>query len=186
MFPQRKNIRPCVLWTLAFLGALVLTMNGTIFYSIKTAQRMLDVELGKRLEGTARIAALLVRPEHVAALAAAARDTASADSVQTDFVLQMDAIEAQDRIRQDWTRLTEGAEASNIVLLDPTSRVLFRLHEAFGFEQDVLTLDRAALARAFIGEPSHSALYQVDGQYFRSGYAPVVDDEGAVIAAAGG
>ncbi len=184
MFPQRKNIRPRFLWTLAFLGALVLIMNGTIYYSIKTSQALLDVELGKRLEGTARIAALLVHPEHVVALAAAARDTASADSATTDFVLQMNAIEAQDRIRQDWTRLTEGAEASNIVLLDPASRVLFRLHEPFGFEQDVLTLDRAALARAFIGEPSHSALYEVDGQYFRSGYAPVVDDEGSVVAAA--
>ena len=186
---QRKNIRPGILWALAFLGALVLIMNGTIYYSIKTSQGLLDVELGKRLEGTARIAALLVRPEHALALAAAVRDTAStsaanADTIRTDFVLQMDAIEAQDRIRQDWTRLTEGAEASNIVLLDPASRVLFRLHEPFGFEQDVLTLDRAALARAFIGEPSHSALYEVDGQYFRSGYAPVVDDDGVVIAAA--
>ena len=173
-----------MLWALAFLGALVLIMNGAIYYSIKTSQKLLNVELGKRLEGTARIAALLVHPEHAVALAAAVRDTAQADSIQTDFVLQMDAIEAQDRLRQDWTQLSEGAEASNIVLLDPSSRVLFRLHEPFGFEQDVLTLDRPALARAFIGEPSYSALYEMDGQYFRSGYAPVVDEEGRVIAAA--
>jgi len=114
-----------MLWALAFLGALVLIMNGAIYYSIKTSQKLLDVELGKRLEGTARIAALLVHPEHAVALAAAVRDTAQADSIQTDFVLQMDAIEAQDRLRQDWTQLSEGAEASNIVLLDRDVRKAF-------------------------------------------------------------
>lgn len=182
MFPQRHNIRPRVFWTLAFLAALVLVMNGTIFYSIRKAQSFLDVELGKRLEGTAQIAALVVKPEEVDALMAAAppSDSTAADSVLTDFVIQMDAIEASDKIRTEWTHVAEGSEASNIVLLDPASHPLLRLHEPFGFERDVLTLDRVALTRAFIGEAAHSALYQKDNQYLRSGYAPVEDADGNI------
>jgi len=183
-FLERHRTRPRVFWTLAFIGALVLVINGTVFYSIRTSQALLDVELGKRLEGTAQIAALLVRPEHVRSLSAAMRDSAAAtvDSV-SDFVVQMDAIEASDRVRAAWRRLSEGAGASNVVLLDPDARVLLRLNEPFGFERDVLTLDRAALTRAYIGEAAHSPLYEKDRQYLRSGYAPVVDDDGAVIGA---
>jgi signal transduction histidine kinase len=183
-FLERQRKRPRVLWTLAFIGALVVVINGTVFYSIRTSQALLDVELGKRLEGTAQIAALTVRPEYVRALNAAVRDSAAAvaDSV-SNFVVQMDAIEASDRVRASWSRLAEGAETSNVLLLDPTGRVLLRLNEPFGFERDMLTLDRSALARAFIGEAAHSRLYEKDRQYLRSGYAPVVDDDGLVVGA---
>ena len=183
-FLERHRTRPRVYWTLGFIGALVLVINGTVFYSIRTSQALLDVELGKRLEGTAQIAALLVRPEQVRALIAGARDstTAQIDSV-SNFVVQMDAIEANDRVRASWSRLAEGAEASNIILVDKNSRVLSRLKEPFAFERDVLTLDPASLATAFIGEAAHSPLYQKDNQYLRSGYAPVVDDDGTVLGA---
>lgn len=183
-FLERHRTRPRVYWTLGFIGALVLVINGTVFYSIRTSQAMLDVELGKRLEGTAQIAALLVRPGQIRALSAAARDSAAAavDSV-SDFVVQMDAIEASDKVRAAWSRLAEGAEASNVLLVDPRSHVLLRLKEPFGFERDLLTLDPASLATALIGEPSHSPLYEKDRQYLRSGYAPVVDEDGQVLGA---
>src|SRR5262249_55618095 len=135
-FLERQRTRPRVFWTLAFIGALVLVINGTVFYSIRTSQALLDVELGRRLEGTAQIAALLVRPEYLNSLSASVRDSAAAavDSV-SNFVVQMDAIEASDRVRGGWKRLAEGAEASNVLLLDPNSRVLLRLNEPFGFER---------------------------------------------------
>jgi len=156
-FLERQRKRPRVLWTLAFIGALVLVINGTVFYSIRTSQALLDVELGKRLEGTAQIAALIVRPEYVRALNASVRDSAIAavDSV-SDFVVTMDAIEASDKVKASWSRLAQGAEASNVLLLDPVgSRVLLRLNEPFGKESDMLTLDKPSLARAFIGEAAH-------------------------------
>ncbi len=204
------KLRPRVLWTLAFLGALVLAVNATIFLSIKTSQRFLDQELGKRLEGTAQIAGLLVRPEHFVALLRMANDasrggdvepvparealadTASADSTWNesfadttdfDFVAQMDAIDAADNVRAEWRKLAEGADASNVVLLDARSRVLLRLRQPLAFEPDVVTLDPAALTRALIGEAAHSALYEKDGQYLRSGYAPVYDKDGSVLGA---
>jgi signal transduction histidine kinase len=183
-FLERQRKRPRVFWTLAFIGALVLVINGTVFYSIRTSQALLDVELGKRLEGTAQIAALLVRPEYVRALTASVRDSAMAavDSV-SNFVVQMDAIEASDKVKASWSQLAEGAEASNVLLLSPSGHVLLRLNEPFGVESEMLTLDRPSLARAFIGEAAHSQLYEKDGQYLRSGYAPVVDDDGTVVGA---
>ncbi|HSQ59222.1 MAG TPA: HAMP domain-containing sensor histidine kinase [Acidobacteriota bacterium] len=221
------KLRPRVLWTLAFLGALVLAVNATIFLSIKTSQRFLDEELGKRLEGTAQIAGLLVRPEHFAALVKMADDAARSGAVESvpasealaetagrdslpepgpapigafappdtnwsgalpdtatfDFVAQMDAIDAADAVRAEWKKLAEGAEASNVVLLDAQSRPLLRLRQPFAVEGGLLTLDDAALARALIGEPAHSALYEKDGQYLRSGYAPVFDVDGTVLGA---
>jgi signal transduction histidine kinase len=69
------------------------------------------------------------------------------------------------------------------VLLDAQSRVLLRLRQPFAFEPDVVTLDPAALTRALIGEAAHSALYEKDGQFLRSGYAPVFDLDGSVLGA---
>ena len=184
MFPRRQNIRPRILWTLAFLGALLLLVNGMIIYSIRTSQKLLDQELGKRLQGTAHIAALLVQPAQFDMLALAVADTAAAaDSALTDFSMAMDAQEAADAVRAEWKRLAQSAGLSNVILVDQSRRVLLRLRDPFAFEPDVVVLDRVPLTRALIGAASHSSLYYKDGQYLRSGYAPVTGADGAVLGA---
>ncbi len=183
MFSRRQNIRPRILWTLAFLGALLLLVNGTIIYSIRTSQKLLDQELGKRIQGTAHIAALLVEPAQFDLLALAVADTSTApsDTAFVDFSIEMDAQEAADAVRAEWMRLAHSAGLSNVILLDPQRRVLLRLRDPFAFEPDVVTLDPAPLTRALIGEASHSYLYYKDGQYLRSGYAPVHGQDGSVL-----
>ncbi|HYR68365.1 MAG TPA: ATP-binding protein [Candidatus Dormibacteraeota bacterium] len=184
MFPRRQNIRPRILGTLVFLGALLLLVNGTIIYSIRTSQRLLDQELGKRLQGTAHIAALLVQPAQFEMLALAVADTAAAaDTALTDFSMAMDAQEAADAVKAEWKRLAASAGLSNVILVDPSRRVLLRLRDPFAFEPDVVVLDRVPLTRALIGATSHSSLYYKDGQYLRSGYAPVTGPDGAVLGA---
>src|SRR5262245_25496369 len=152
MLLKIQKLRPRVFWTLTFLGLLVLAVNATIFLSIRTAQRLLDQELGKRLEGTAQIAGLLVRPENYAAIVRMV-DTAAtgeapqprgaaavlSDSSAVDFEAQMDAIDAADAVRDEWRKLAEGADASNVLLLDTRKRVLLRLRQPFGYEPDMLT-----------------------------------------------
>jgi signal transduction histidine kinase len=182
MFPRRQNLRPQILGTLAFLGALLLLVNGTIIYSIRTSQRLLDEELGKRLQGTAHIAALLVRPEQFDLLMLAAADSAGADSAG-GFTSQMDAQEATDAIRGEWGRLAQSAGLSNVDLVERSQHVIARLREPYAFEPDVATLDPAPLARALIGETSHSSLYYKDGQYLRSAYSPVIGTDGTVVGA---
>jgi signal transduction histidine kinase len=144
---------------------------------------VLDQELGKKLQGTAHIAALLVEPEHVALLAAAGGDSVAGDSAFADFTLRMDAQEAADAVRFEWNRLASTSGLSNIVLVDPSRRVLLRLHDPFAFEPEVLLLDPGDLTKALIGKSSYSKLYRKDGEYLRSAYAPVVGPEGAVIGA---
>ncbi len=184
MFSRRQNIRPRIVWTLAFIAALLLLVNGAIFLSLRTSQRLLDQELGKRLQGTAHIAALLVAPEQFEMLSLASADTsAAADTALTDFSMKMDSQEAADAVRSEWTRLAQSADLSNVVLVDRHRRVLLRLRDPFTYEPDVVTLDPVPMTKALIGQASHSRLYYKDGQYLRSGYAPVVTPEGDVVGA---
>jgi len=184
MFPARQNIRPRIVWTLAFIAALLLLVNGAIFFSLRTSQKLLDQELGKRLQGTAHIAALLVAPEQFEMLSLASADTsAAADTALTDFSMKMDSQEAADAVRAEWTRLAQSAGLSNVVLVDRHRRVLLRLRDPFTYEPDVVTLDPVPMTRALIGQASHSRLYYKDGQYLRSGYAPVMTQEGGILGA---
>src|SRR5512138_907377 len=108
MFPRRQNIRPRIVWTLVFIAALLVLVNGAIFFSISRSQKLLDEELGKRLQGTAHIAALLVAPEQFEMLSLASADTsAAADTALTDFSMKMDSQEAADAVRSEWTRLAQ-------------------------------------------------------------------------------
>ncbi|HET9252119.1 MAG TPA: ATP-binding protein [Candidatus Eisenbacteria bacterium] len=182
MFP-RKNIRPRIVWTFVFIVGLVLAVNITLGGAVNRSQTVLDQELGKRLQGTAHIAALLVEPEHVALLASAEVDSAAADTAFADFTLRMDAQEAADAVRYEWNRLAATSGLSNIVLVDSDRRVLLRLHDPFAFEPEVLLLETGHLTRALIGQSTFSKLYRKDGEYLRSAYAPVMGPEGSVIGA---
>lgn len=183
MFP-RTNIRPRIVWTFVFIVLVVVTVNLTLSGAITTSQKVLDQELGKRLEGTAHIAALLVEPEHIALLALAVGDTTSGtDTTLTDFTVRMDAQEAADAVRYEWNRLASTSGLSNIMLVDRSRRVLLRLHDPFAFEPEVLTPDPGDLTSALLGKPIYSQLYRKDGEYLRSAYAPVTGPGGAVIGA---
>src|SRR6267142_3767517 len=74
-----------LLWTLLFLGALLVLVNGTVIYAIQTAHHFLDEELGKRFEATAHTAALLIRSDQLDALF-----PAGADSLRADLDVEMD------------------------------------------------------------------------------------------------
>src|SRR5439155_1011065 len=108
-----------LLWTLLFLGALLVLVNGTVIYAIQTAHHFLDEELGKRFEATAHTAALLIRSDQLDALF-----PVGADSLRADFDVAMDSVEAAETVRDQWRRLAGGAGASNIILLDPDHQVV--------------------------------------------------------------
>ncbi len=144
-----------LLWTLLFLGALLVLVNGTVIYAIQTAHHFLDEELGKRFEATAHTAALLIQPEQLDALFPGA-----ADSLRADIETAMDAVEAADGVRERWRRLADGAGASNILLLDPDHHVVLALRQSTSEQVARATLDEAAFTRAMIGEAAHSRLFE--------------------------
>ena len=184
MAPNRLSSRLRLLWTLLFLAALLLVVNGTVIYAIQTAHHFLDEELGKRFEATAHIAGLLIQPDDLDALV-----PDLSDSTAVSFDAAMDAVEAGDRVREEWWRLAGGAGASNIFLFDPDQRVVLALRESSPFETDRAALDEAAFARALIGEAAHSRLFQEGGTYLKAGYGPLMLYDGriaGVIAVEGG
>src|SRR5882672_11024573 len=167
-----------LLWTLLFLGALLVLVNGTVIYAIQTAHHFLDEELGKRFEATAHTAALLIQPEQLDALFPGA-----ADSLRADIESTMDAVEAADGVRERWRSLADGAGASNILLLDPDHRVVLALRESTPDQVARATLDEAAFTRAMIGEAAHSRLFEEGANYLKAGYAPVTQYDGRIVGA---
>src|SRR5262245_52378437 len=180
----RKGIRTRILWTLAFVAALIVLVNWTVLFLIQTAHRYLDEELGRRLEGTAHTAALLIRPDQLDAIL-----PQPGDSLRDDFESLIDLAGAEDTIRREWDVLAEGAGAGNVILIDRSYHVRLSRREALFADSERVFLDYAALARAFIGDLSHSQLYEVEGTYLKTGYAPLtrIDGEVAgVVAVEGG
>jgi signal transduction histidine kinase len=167
-----------LLWTLLFLGALLVLVNGTVIYAIQTAHHLLDDELGKRFEATAHTAALLIQSDQLDALF-----PGSADSLRADFDAVMDGAEAADAVREQWRRLADGAGASNILLLDPEHRVVLGVREAMSKQVGRVTLDEAAFTRAMIGEGAHSRLFEEGATYLKAGYAPVTQYDGRIVGA---
>jgi len=165
-------------WTLLFLSALLALVNGTVIYSIQTAHRFIDEQLGKRFEASASTAALLIQPDQLEALFPTAEDSLSSELAPT-----MDRSEATEAIRDQWRQLADGAGASNIVLLDPDHRVVLALRESTPGEIDRATLDEAAFTRAMIGEAAHSRLFEEGETYLKAGYAPVIEYDGKVVGA---
>ena len=167
-----------LLWTLLFLGALLVLVNGTVIYAIQTAHHLLDDELGKRFEATAHTAALLIQSDQLDALF-----PGSADSLRADFDAVMNGAEAADGVREQWRRLADGAGASNILLLDPEHRVVLGVREAMSKQVGRVTLDEAAFTRAMIGEGAHSRLFEEGATYLKAGYAPVTQYDGRIVGA---
>jgi len=168
-----------LLWTLLFLGALLVLVNGTVIYAIQTAHHFLDEELGKRFEASAHTAALLIQAEQLDALF-----PGTDDSLRVDIEATMDAVEAADEVRERWRRLADGAGASNILLLDPDHRVVMALRQSAPEQLGRATLDEAAFTRAMIGETAHSRLFEEGANYLKAGYAPVTVHSNEVLVAA--
>ena len=170
--------------TLIFLGLLLLLVNVTVIYLVRTARRHLDEELGRRFEGTAHTASVLVQPDQVDLLL-----PAPGDSLAADFNAQMNRADAENEVRSEWVKLADGAGVANILLLDPGRRVVFSLRDALYRGSERITLDEPALQQAFLGYSASSHLYYVDGEYLKSAYAPVLrfngDIAGAVVVEGG-
>lgn len=181
---QRSGTPSRFFWTLTFLGLLLLLVNVTVIYLVRTARRHLDEELGRRFEGTAHTAAVLVQPDQVDLLL-----PAPGDSLAADFNAQMDRADAENEVRSEWVKLADGAGVANILLLDPSRHVVFSLRDALYRGSERITLDEPALQQAFLGYSASSRLYNVDGEYLKSAYAPVLrfngDISGAVVVEGG-
>ncbi len=146
-----------------FLLFVIALFNVAGWFLYRRAASYLDDQLGEKLAAIAATAALSLSPD----LVESAREPGAA------FLLS-DAIQ----------RIQEENELETVHLFDPQGRILASTSRLSDYlaEDPSLSLDQEAWMLATSGLPGASVLYQVDGFYLKSGYAPVKDLTGEVLA----
>jgi len=146
-----------------FLLFVVALFNLAGWMLYRRAASYLDEQLGGKLGAIAATAALSLSPDLIE----------SAEEPGAAFLLS-DALE----------RIQRENELETVHLFDPDGRTLAstsRLSD-YQVEDPAPALDQEAWLLAASGLPGASLLYEVDGFYLKSGYAPVKDLEGEVLA----
>jgi len=146
-----------------FLLFVIALFNLAGWFLYRRAASYLDDQLGEKLEAIAATASLSLSPDLVE----------SAQEPGAAFLLS-DAI----------GRIQQENELETVHLFDPEGRTLASTSRLSDYlaEDPAPSLDREAWVLATSGLPSASVLYQVDGFYLKSGYAPVKDLTGEVLA----
>ena len=165
MVRSRFRSRQFVLLALFLIFVILLfNVGGWLLYD--RASRYLDDQLGQRLQAIAVTSTLELSPDLVE----------SAQDPGAQFLLE-------DYLQQ----IKDNNRLEAIILFNAEGKILASTSSLleFGAEDPTLTLDQEAVILATSGVPSASRLYSVDGFYLKSGYAPVVDDQGEVLAILG-
>ncbi|MBI5137599.1 MAG: PAS domain-containing protein [Nitrospirae bacterium] len=152
-----------LLITIAFSAAAVVYL--------KTSQDALDDSMSTRLTALAGVVAGEMKPEYLKRLG-------PGDETTRLYRLLMTKLE----------RYRAGAGIADIFVIDPDGRVLLDVDEEIpiGREYLFLKLDTVELQRVWQGDSVASTLYAGDdGRLYKSGYAPILDASGTVIAAVG-
>jgi PAS domain S-box-containing protein len=166
-FTGRVLIRLLLPYTLLIVAAF--SAAGWFFY--RTAALSLDDSLSTRLMGQAKVVASQLRPDYLKSLQ-------PGDESTRLFVLLMRRVAA--------FRAASGAD--DVFVIDREGRVLLDANRdtTIGEPYLFMKLDTAELERVWNGEAVASTLYADDtGALYKSGYAPVRDRTGQVIAAVG-
>ena len=160
----RRFILP---YALLIVGTL--TVSGWYFYT--TAQEALDRELTKRLLTVAQTVRSVMNPRYLMQMRPGSEGT-------TLYALML----------ADLKRLQDASSASHIYLVDRQHRMLLDATEQtpIGHEYLFLKLDLAELDEVWQGRSMASVLYQgQSGRYYKSGYAPLLDPDGTIVAVVG-
>lgn len=162
MRPSSK--RKHSLWLILFVVLIVIVVNASNWYIYSKIKFYLTWQLGERLANIASATAFGLDPEQVLK---AGQDQQAHQEIQ----------DLLDRVRND-NQLVDAfilnQDYNNILSPVPDSP-----SEVF------LNLDLAAITQALAGTKAYSHLYQAGDYYFESGFAPVFDSGGEVIAVLG-
>jgi signal transduction histidine kinase len=165
MVRTRFRSRQFILLALFLLIVILLfNVGGWLLYD--RVSRYLDDQLGQRLQAIAVTSTLDVSPYLLE----------SVHEPGARFLLEDYLQQIKDNNHLEAVTLFDKEET----ILVSTSSLL-----EYGAQDPALTLDREAVALAASGVPSASYLYSVDGYYLKSGYAPITDDQGEVLAILG-
>ena len=148
---------------------LLLAIFGWLAH--RETQRSMEESLGRRLTGLAQAATTQLRASAVTFLAPGD-----------------DASRTARRMRSKLGQLMRRTRVARVVILDRDLRTVADTNEALriGDRYYHAEADRTELERVFAGGEASSVLFSGrDGRVYKTGYAPVVGDDGKVVAALG-
>jgi len=152
-----------------FLIVLVFSLSGWLFFS--SASEALDAELSRRLIGVADLTSRTVNPAFILRIQPGDEDTSL-------YRLILGELE----------KIREAAQVKDIHLFNRQNRVIVDLDgtQAIGEEDLLLQIDAYELGQVWRGQAVSSILYRGrDGRFYKAGYAPLKDEQGAIIAGVG-
>jgi signal transduction histidine kinase len=152
------------LWLILFVVLIIIVFNVSNWYVYSKIRYYLTWQLGERLANIASATAYGLDPEQV---------------------LMVDEDQkAYQQIRDLLVNVEEDNQLVDVFILDQDyNNILSPPSDSLA---DVfLNLDLAAITQALAGAKAYSHLYQVGDYYFESGFAPIFDAEGEVIAVLG-
>ena len=145
------------------------TASGWFFYH--TTQQALSRELTKRLLTVAQTVRSVMNPRYLSQMTAGSETT-------TIYTLLL----------SDLKRLQTASNASHIYIVDQDHRMLLDANEQtpIGREYFLIKLTLPELNEVWKGHPMTSRVYQgSDGRHYKSGYAPLQDRDGTIVALVG-
>jgi signal transduction histidine kinase len=148
---------------------VILSIGGWFFYH--TSLRSVDHEFSKRLTSISEMVSV---------------------SINTAYLVRLRPGDEETRLYQillhDLRTMRDRAGVKDIYIFDRDRRILIEASGEIpvGQEYLLLKLDQTELDEVWEGTPTASTLYQgSDDFYYKSGYAPVRDYQGKIIAVAG-
>ncbi len=152
------------LWLIVFLVLIIVVFNASNWYVYSKIKFYLTQQLGERLANIASATAFGLDPDRMSRLREDPR--------------------AYSETRRLLEQVREDNQLVDVFILDQDYNNL--LSPESGSASDIfLNLDLAAITQAMVGIRTYSHLYQVGDYMFESGFAPVYDTAGNVIAVLG-
>ncbi|MBI1823157.1 MAG: HAMP domain-containing histidine kinase [Nitrospirae bacterium] len=150
------------------IGAVFLGGGWLLFYHVKNA---LDEELSKRIIGISEIVSATTSPAYL-------KKIGPGDEHSYLYNHLLDSIK----------KIQEKSHVNDIFIFDQSNRIIIDSDEEvpIGNVYQFLKLDQTELEEVWNGKTSSSILYKgKDGKFYKSGYAPIFDDQGQIFAVAG-
>ncbi|MFQ6042971.1 MAG: HAMP domain-containing protein, partial [Candidatus Poribacteria bacterium] len=164
---RRFKYQTFIKFLFSFVLLLLATVNISSWYFYYTTTRQLDDELGERLASLASTCAIALDGEVLAML----RPGDEGSLLYRQLQAQLE-------------RMQEATKAK-VYLVDKENRYLVDVKGEYkiGSENLFLRLDEQELRNVRLGQSAFSILYKgTDGKYYKSGYAPVRNADGEVVA----
>jgi len=161
--PMRARNKTAIA-AIVFTALVLAAFNAGWWWYYRSIQSYLEYQLSQRLTGVAATAAMYVSPEDVESLLIDNLDVYAAQLMFLDSLARIDSLSEASIIDLDFKYLVSSRDD-----IPPEGYLLAQLN----FD---------SLSVAAIGRPAASALYDVDGTYLKSAYAPLFDTNGDVAA----